>query len=131
MRDSRFNGLAMGKRGFTLLELLLVTSILGVLISLVYLYIMPVRKKANLLAGQTYVRSVATSLEGARDPATGALNTILTDCTTGFGERPSPVVGCTIYYETPLDFRIEAQLAGAALSRVVYESRTGTLASLP
>ncbi len=113
------------------MELLLVVGILGMLMGLVYLYIMPVRKKANLLAGQTYVRSVAPSLEGLRDPATGALATTLTDCTEGFGERPNPVVGCTIHYETPLDFRIEAQLAGAALSRVVYESKTGTLAFLP
>jgi len=119
------------RSGFTLVELLIVVVLLGLLIGLAFFPTAAARKKANLLAGQSYVRSVATELEARRDPLTGALPTGLTDCTTGFGERPRTVSGCSIAYPDPVNFVIEATLEGAALGRVVYQSQTGALTSLP
>ncbi len=121
----------MRREGFTLLELLLVAGILGVLLALLYLYIAPTRQRANLAAGLNYARSVATSLEALRNPQTGALPENPTDCTQGFGDRPAAVVGCTVDYPDPTSFVIQIELRGATHSRVVYDGRTGELASLP
>lgn len=74
----------MGRKGFTLLELLLVVAILGVLLGLLLWFMEPLRKRANLAAGLSYTRSVAASLghasaylEALRDPKTGAPPTSL------------------------------------------------------
>ncbi len=121
----------MASKGFTLLELLIVVAILGILFGIVYLQVMPTRKKANLIAGQTYARSVATDLEALRDPITGALPQTLTDCTQGFGAKPSAVVECTITYLDPVNFSIRITLQGATHSEVEYDSSTGVLVARP
>lgn len=119
----------MRSQGFSLVELLVVTSFLALLLGLAYWYIAPIRQKAYLVAGQAYVRAVATDLEARRNPSTGSLPTHLTDCTHGFGEKPKSVVTCTISYPTNTTFVIEATLQGAAASGIRYEE--GTLATLP
>lgn len=119
----------MRNQGFTLLELLVVTSLLALFLSLAYWYIAPIRQKAHLVAGQTYVRSVASDLEARRNPSTGSLPTHLTDCTQGFGEKPRSVATCTISYPTNTTFVIEATLQGAAASGIRYEE--GVLVTLP
>ncbi|WP_207776807.1 prepilin-type N-terminal cleavage/methylation domain-containing protein [Thermus thermophilus] len=119
------------RSGFTLLEVLVVTVFIGLFVALSYLPVATARKKAHLVAGQSYVRNVALALEAQRDPSTGALPTHLTDCLSGFGQRPKAVTTCTITYPSNLDFVIEASLNGATLSKVVYKSSDGTLTSLP
>jgi len=119
----------MRNQGFTLLELLVVTGLLSVLLGLAYWHIAPIRQKALLVAGQAYVRSVATDLEARRNPSTGSLPTQLTDCTQGFGEKPKSVATCTIFYPTSTTFIIEASLRGAVASRIRYEE--GNLVTLP
>ncbi|WP_337845498.1 prepilin-type N-terminal cleavage/methylation domain-containing protein [Thermus sp.] len=118
-------------KGFALVELLVALVIVLLLLSLLYLAVTPTRKKANLIAGQTYARSVATDLEALREPSTGALPQNLTDCTQGFGAKPSTVVECTISYPDPTNFSIRLRLKGATHSEVVYDGATGTLAVRP
>lgn len=120
---------AVRNQGFTLLELLVVTSLLALLLSLAYWYLAPIRQKAYLVAGQAYVRSVAIDLEARRDPSTGSLLTHVTDCAQGFGEKPRSVATCTISYPTNSTFVIEATLQGTAASRIRYEE--GVLVTLP
>lgn len=112
-----------------MLELIVVTSLLVLLLSLTYWYISPIRQKAHLVAGQAYVRSVATDLEARRDPSTGSLPTQIIDCAQGFGEKPRSVATCTISYPTNTTFVIEATLQGAAASGIRYEE--GVLVTLP
>ncbi|WP_244347494.1 prepilin-type N-terminal cleavage/methylation domain-containing protein [Thermus thermophilus] len=119
------------RAGFTLMELLIVMVLLGLFLTLSYFPTATARKKANLAAGQSYVRNVALALEAQRDPSTGALPTHLTDCLSGFDQRPKTVTACTITYLNALDYVIEASLDGAALKKVVYKSSDGTLTSLP
>ncbi|SDE97344.1 prepilin-type N-terminal cleavage/methylation domain-containing protein [Thermus arciformis] len=117
--------------GFTLVELLIVLIFLGIFITFSYSPVASTYKKAHLLAGQSYVRNVALALEAQRDPSTGALPTHLTDCLSGFGQRPSTVKECTITYLDSQDYVIEASLEGADLKKVIYKSSDGTLVSLP
>lgn len=55
----------------------MVVAILGLLLSLILWYLNPARKRANLVAGLSYAKSVTTSLEALRDPKTGAPPTSL------------------------------------------------------
>lgn len=119
------------RAGFTLMELLIVMALLGLFLVLSYFPTATARKKAHLLAAESYVRNVALALEAQRDPSTGALPTHLTDCLSGFGQRPKAVTTCTITYPSALDFVIEASLNGALLKKEVYKSSDGTLTSLP
>ncbi|AFH38732.1 prepilin-type N-terminal cleavage/methylation domain-containing protein [Thermus thermophilus] len=118
------------RTGFTLIELLVVMALLALLLGLTYVPLTLAREKANLAAGQAYVRNVATRLEALRDPR-GKLPTYLTDCMSGFGRRPSAVTECAITYPDPLSYVIEASLEGAAMGKIVYRSEDGTLTSLP
>lgn len=56
------------RAGFTLMELLIVMVLLGLFLTLSYFPTATARKKANLAAGQSYVRNVALALEAQRDP---------------------------------------------------------------
>lgn len=105
-------------------------SILAILLGIVYFPLATTRKKANLIAGQAYVRSVAASIEGLRDTA-GRLPTHLTDCVTGFGFRPKAITECTILYQNDTDFAIEATLKDAPIRRVIYKSSDGSFSSIP
>jgi len=120
----------MRPRGFTLLELLVVVAILGVLLGLILWYLEPVRKRANLVAGLSYAKSVAMELEALKDLKTGAPPTSFSDCMTGFGARPAAVTGCTVEWQG-LDPKITLTLRSATHSTVIYEGATGTLSTLP
>ncbi len=56
------------RSGFTLVELLVVLVILVLLVILSYFPTATARKKANLIAGQSYVRNVVLALELSGTP---------------------------------------------------------------
>ncbi|MDN8793372.1 hypothetical protein Q0M19_14230, partial [Staphylococcus aureus] len=81
----------------------------------------------NTTAAQAYVRNVATAVEAARDPTTGALPS-LGDCTT-FVENPPASVkedGCEVTAnDDGVNFTVTAELQGARYDTIKFDSSTG------
>lgn len=127
----------MDRKGFTLLELLLVVAILGVLLGLILMVPRPRKEKGQPGGGPKLRKKRDHQPRGParpqdRGPAhlpQGTLR-VTSDCMTGFGARPAAVTGCTVEWQG-LDPKITLTLKGATHSTVIYEGATGLLSTLP
>ncbi|ANE42748.1 prepilin-type N-terminal cleavage/methylation domain-containing protein [Deinococcus puniceus] len=77
-------------QAFTLIELLIVISIVGILATVLISNLLAARNRAISTATQAYVLDVVTGVETQRDTVTGALPIIAPSCTAASGNPGLP-----------------------------------------
>ena len=115
-------------KGFTLIELLIVVAIIAILAAVLIPNLLNARKNANTVAAQSYVRNVATAVEAARDPVTGALPSTLGNCENFVSNPPAFMTGCQVSASNDsINFTVTATLAqGAArYDSITFDSSSG------
>lgn len=118
------------REGFTLLELMLVTIIIGVLASLAMAGFSGVKERTKTAAVRSDVRNVLTAAEAYRS-VHGLLPSSLDELVTAGLHRPSENVGYCVFQRAagpPEELRIEAAHTGSTLHLVAnYPSAGVTL----
>ncbi|WP_019551620.1 prepilin-type N-terminal cleavage/methylation domain-containing protein [Thermus scotoductus] len=115
-------------KGFTLIELLIVIAIIAILAAVLIPNLLNARKNANTVAAQSYVRNVATAVEAARNPTTGALPDLKDgNCTNFISNPPASVSKCEVKASAndSINFTVAASLTGARHTQITFDSATG------